>query len=170
MLNMRFFGAYTYFEKIFWFILNLFPKFIRKIVYKIIFKTFGENVFIDEGCYFRYPWKISIGNNVTINRSCSFFPSLKDSSSQIQLSDGVMLGPNVTFFGAGHNPSNPANTDISGSITVGKNTYIGGNTTIRYGVCIGEGSTIGTGSVVVSNLPGGSIYAGNPARFIRKSQ
>ena len=170
VLDIFLFGIYTYWEKLFWFFVNLFPKFIRKLFYKVIFKSFGKNVFVDEGCYFRYPWKILIGNNVTINKSCSFFPSLKDSNSQIQLEDGVILGPNVIFFGAGQDPTNPTHLDISSSIVIGKNTYIGGNSTIRYGVYIGENSTIGAGSVVVSNLGNNSIYAGNPAKFIRKSR
>ena len=168
-LNKFLFGSYTYLEKMFWFVVSIFPKFIRKLVYKVVFKKFGKNVFVDEGCYFRYPWKISIGNKVTINRSCSFFPSLKDSSSTIRLDDGVILGPNVVFFGAGQDPVNPSNLDVSSSIFIGKNSYIGGNTTIRYGIHIGENSTIGAGSVVVSNLDSNSIYAGNPAKFIRKN-
>jgi acetyltransferase-like isoleucine patch superfamily enzyme len=164
-----FFGTYTFFEKIFWSVVSLFPKFARKPLYKIVFKSFGKNVFIDEKCYFRYPWKISIGNNVTINRGCSFFPSAKNLNSYIELSDGVILGPNVTFFGAGQNPRDPKNIDISASIYIGENSYIGGNSTIRYGVNVGGNSTVGAGSVVISSLDSNSVYAGNPARFVRNS-
>jgi acetyltransferase-like isoleucine patch superfamily enzyme len=161
------FGAYTYIERIVWNIINIFPKFIRKFLYKIIFANFGENVFIDEGCYFRYPWKISIGQDVVINRGCEFYPSVKDGSSKILIGHGVILAPNVVFFGAGQDPRDHLNSDIAESIEVCANSYIGGNSTIRYGVQIGESSIVAAGSVVVKSVGRNTLVGGNPATFIR---
>jgi acetyltransferase-like isoleucine patch superfamily enzyme len=161
------FGSYSYFERIFWLVVNFFPKSLRKIIYKLVFKSFGKSIFIDEHCYFRYPWKISIGDKVVINRGCEFYPSLRDPNSKIDLAPGVILGPNVILFGAGQNPENPSKIDVSSSISIGQNAYIGGNSTIRYGVHIGDNSVIGAGSVVLTNIPKLTIYAGNPAKKIR---
>lgn len=44
--------------------------------------------------------------------------------------------------------------------------YIGYDATIMCNVCIGDNAVIGAGSVVTQNVPDGTAYAGNPARFI----
>jgi acetyltransferase-like isoleucine patch superfamily enzyme len=159
------FGTYTYFERLGWFLIQILPKFLRKIIFKIIFGSFGKNVSIDEFCYFRYPWKIFISDNVTINRGCEFYPSFAFSDSKITLGQGVTVGPRVIFFGAGHDPISANRPDISESIDVKAGAYIGGNTTVCYGNTIGENSVIGAGSVVVSDVTPNTIFAGNPAVF-----
>ena len=162
------FGIFTYLERITWSIVNLFPKVIRKPFYKIVFASYGKRVFIDEDCYFRYPWKITIGDNVVINRGCEFYPSMQNRMATIRIESGAIIAPNVIFYGAGQDPANPSKVDVSGNITVGKNVYIGGNSLIRYGVKIGDGSVIGAGSVVVKDVNERTIVSGNPAALIRR--
>ena len=164
-LDKYLFGTYTYLERILWFIVNLLPKFFRHAFYKIAFGSYGKNVFIDEKCYFRYPWKIHIANDVTINRGCEFYPSYKKSNSKIELGQGVILGPRVVFFGAGQDVHSPRTKHVSDSIIINPKVYVGGNSTIRYGIEIGQQSVIGAGSVVVCDVPPNVIFAGSPARF-----
>lgn len=46
--------------------------------------------------------------------------------------------------------------------------FIGANTVICNAVRIGKNSIVGAGSVVTKDIPDNEIWAGNPARFLRK--
>ncbi|MDB3935105.1 acyltransferase [Granulosicoccus sp.] len=50
-------------------------------------------------------------------------------------------------------------------ITIGENCWIGNNATIMSN--IGSGSIVAAGSVVVSDVPPGSVVGGNPARTLK---
>jgi acetyltransferase-like isoleucine patch superfamily enzyme len=162
------FSHFSYVDHILHILVNVLPPIVRTLIFKCIFKQFGKRNLVDYGTYFRYPHKISIGNDVSINRGCQFFPSLIDKDSRISLGDGVVIGPNVVFFSAGQDPRESGLPDVAGSITVERDVYIGGNATIRYGVTIGEGAVVAAGSVVVADVNPYSIVAGVPAREIRK--
>ena len=148
-------------------LLEILPPFLRTFVFKLLFKEYGKNVFIDYKCYFRYPSKIKIGNNVSINRGCEFYPSRQFKDAYIILEDDAVLGPNVTFFGARQDPSTPELPDIAATIRVARGAYIGGNSTIRYGVTIGAGAVVAAGSVVIKDVPENTVVGGVPARSIK---
>ena len=52
--------------------------------------------------------------------------------------------------------------------TIGNDVWIGAKCLIKGGVTIGDGAVIGMGSVVTHDVPPYEIWAGNPARCIRK--
>jgi len=53
-------------------------------------------------------------------------------------------------------------------VVIGDGCDIGVGSIVLPGVEIGEGSLIGAGSVVTKDIPPYTVYAGNPARFLRK--
>lgn len=53
-------------------------------------------------------------------------------------------------------------------VFIGDFSFIGAHSIILKGVSIGAKSIIGAGSVVTKSIPDGEIWAGNPAKFIRK--
>ncbi|MGN1369979.1 MAG: acyltransferase, partial [Aristaeellaceae bacterium] len=53
-------------------------------------------------------------------------------------------------------------------VVIEDGAFIGCSVLILKGVTIGRHSVIGAGSVVAKDVPAGEIWAGNPARFIRK--
>lgn len=55
-----------------------------------------------------------------------------------------------------------------GDIHICKDAFIGYNTIISKPCTIGEGAIVGSGSVVTKDIPPHEIWAGNPARFIKK--
>lgn len=64
---------------------------------------------------------------------------------------------------------NPQNGDYTcGEVRIKKNAFIGTGTIITKPVTIGERAIVGAGSIVTKNIPDDEVWAGNPARFIRK--
>lgn len=59
---------------------------------------------------------------------------------------------------------------ISGSVNVGQKSYLGAGSIIRENLTIGEKSLLGMGAVLVRDLPSNSIYVGNPAKGLTRSQ
>lgn len=56
----------------------------------------------------------------------------------------------------------------SGEVRIKENAFIGTGTIITKPVTIGERAIVGAGSIVTKNIPDDEVWAGNPARFIRK--
>jgi acetyltransferase-like isoleucine patch superfamily enzyme len=89
--------------------------------------------------------------------------------------DNVFIGHNVTFI----NDRFPKATTVEGGlqteedwavvpIKVESGASIGSSVTILCGVTIGKGALVGAGSVVTKDIPPYEIWAGNPAKFLRK--
>lgn len=54
-------------------------------------------------------------------------------------------------------------------VKIGDKAWIGARAIILKGIQIGQGAIVGAGSVVTSDVEPFTIVAGNPARFIRKT-
>ncbi|GIE56241.1 acetyltransferase [Actinoplanes octamycinicus] len=92
--------------------------------------SFGERVFINQGCFFLDYGGITVG-------------------------DRVMIGPRVTLSTAGH-PVEPAERFdfiTHAPIVIEDDVWIGAAVTVTPGVTIGRGSVVGAGAVVARDVP-----------------
>jgi len=113
---------------------------------------------------------IYIGDNVGISNVSIA------SSSKVSIGNNVLLGAGVKIYGTDFHPANPedrlapnqSELTHSRDIIIEDNVFIGAGAIILKGVHIGKGCTIGAGSVVTKDVPESEIWAGNPARFIRR--
>jgi UDP-3-O-[3-hydroxymyristoyl] glucosamine N-acyltransferase len=85
------------------------------------------------------------------------------------LRDVQAIHPNVTFADDPHPPC-PRFEECVGGAVVGARASIGANATILPGVRIGSDALVGAGSVVVDDVPDGTVVAGNPAKVLGRVQ
>lgn len=130
----------------------------------------GENSILKEGSYFLLtkpnPY-LKIGNNVGIGRNS--YIAIK---SKLTILDNTRFGHNVTILDNEHNfKKNELILNQEArieDITIGEDCWIGSNVTILRGVKIGNNSVVGANSLVNKSIPPDEIWAGNPAKFIKK--
>ena len=97
-------------------------------------------------------------------------------TESISIGCNVMIGGGVTivdcdFHSRNYNDWFTVNDEKnmpSSPVTIGDNVFIGMNSIILKGVTIGNGVIIGAGSVVSSDIPDNEVWAGNPARFLKR--
>ncbi|WP_217227230.1 DapH/DapD/GlmU-related protein [Streptomyces anulatus] len=107
--------------------------------------TFGENVFVNQGCTFMDKGGIRIGS-------------------------GVMIAPKVSLITGGH-PLPLAERRVYLSfapIVIEDDVWIGAAAVITQGVTVGAGAVVAAGAVVTRDVPAGTVVAGVPARVIKK--
>jgi UDP-2-acetamido-3-amino-2,3-dideoxy-glucuronate N-acetyltransferase len=104
-----------------------------------------KSVFIGEDCYFDTlaPECIVVENNVLLTKGCSILTHYYDVNN-----DSFTYGKE--------------------KVILKEHCFIGWNVTICKPVTIGRYAVVGAGSVVTKDIPDYEVWAGNPARFIKK--
>jgi acetyltransferase-like isoleucine patch superfamily enzyme len=113
---------------------------------------------------------IKIGSYVYINSGTVIY-----SGNGITIGNDVLIGPNCSLVPANHNISN-LETIIrlqgfmpsKGGIIIHNNVWLGAGVIVLDGAIINEGVVVGANSLVIGELEANCIYAGNPAKKIRK--
>ena len=117
---------------------------------------------------------VEIQKNAIIGKNCKI-SSHSFICEGVTIKDNVFIGHNVTFI----NDKYPKSTTAEGKLQTEENwsvvptiieesASIGSSVTILCGVTIGTEAIVGAGSVITKDIPAGEIWAGNPARFLRK--
>lgn len=153
---------------IFWLhlLLDLFPAVLRTAVWRLLMARCGRGVLIDHRVFFKYPWLVEIGDDVSINRGAEFYPGLV-AGARIRIGSNVRIAPNVRLHAAGHDPDHPELAETAGDIVVGDGAWLGAACLVLPGVNIGARAVVAAGAVVTTSVPDDAIVAGVPARVIR---
>jgi len=158
------------------------------------FLSLGESVLISEKASIYGASRIRIGSHVRIDDFCiisagedgiclgnhihiACYTSLIG-KAKITLADYANLSSRVAIYSSNDdysgnymtNPMVPAEfTNVAHRpVTIGQHCIVGSGSVILPGVILEEGSAVGALSLVTRNCDAFGIYAGTPARFVKK--
>lgn len=156
-------------------------------------KRCGDNVIIGKTVRIRRPELVEIGNNVIID-DFTYISTALILDDFVHISSGCMLigGPRATVrFGsfstlapnvvlaAGSDdyvggiatpmvPSHLKGDYQVGDITLGRHCIVGANSTVLPEVCFADGACLGAQSLAKTSLEAWCLYAGSPAKLIKR--
>jgi len=120
---------------------------------------FGDNVFV--GPFVEIQKNTKIGKNTRI-QSHSFI------CEKVEIGKNCFIGHGVMFINDDFKKGKiTRNFSLFKKTKIGDQVIIGSNSTILP-VSICSGTVIGAGSVVTKSIKKKGVYAGNPAKFLRK--
>lgn len=114
---------------------------------------------------------LKIGNNTGMSSTaiiCNY---------DIEIGDHVNFGGNTVIYDTDFHALDPKirldkardkKEAKKAKVKIGNNVFVGAHTTILKGVTIGENSVIGACSLIAKDIPANEIWAGNPAKFLKK--
>lgn len=96
---------------------------------------------------------------------------------KITIGNHILLGVGVQIRDTDNHSLNPDDrlkgldwiNKKTAPIVIKDNVFIGAYSFILKGVTVGENAIVGAGSVVTKNIPDNEIWAGNPAKFLKKT-
>ena len=120
----------------------------------------GDFSFVGEDSRIYSAKNILIGDRVQIAHGCNIFDnnihSLFPDERHLEYIQNITKGVKRLF-------------PLSEKDVVIKNdAWLGANVIVLKGVTIGEGAVIGAGSVVTCDVPDHCVFAGNPAKFVKR--
>jgi len=140
----------------------------RNFIHKRFLKELGEKTFLRDNVRFTHNRNISIGDNGIVGPN-----TILNAVEKITIGHDFLGGPELIIYTAEHGLENgetpfSQQSNTSAPVTIGNNVYVGARVIILKGVTVGDNVVIGSGSVVTRNLESNAIYAGNPAKLIKK--
>ncbi len=180
------------------FLKKVFYNMLFKIESKIQRVKLGKDVDAHGFCFIRNNGSISIGNNLHVCSGKKHNPIGSDSvklvadkgelmigndvglsnctivaTKRIEIGDRVAIGGGAVIIDSDFHSVNADDrmarkNAVSKPVVIDAGAFIGGYAKIVKGVHIGANSIVGLGAVVTKDIPPNEIWAGNPAKFIKK--
>ena len=124
-------------------------------------------------CVGRCRFFVAPGKSLTIGRNVGISDAAIVAADNLTIGDNVKIGAGVRIFTTDFHALDiderkEFDTAATAPVRIGDNAFIGAGTIILKGVTVGDNAVIGAGSIVTHDIPANEIWAGNPARLIRR--
>lgn len=124
---------------------------------EIFDRPLPDSVTIYPPFYCDYGRGTRFGEDIFVNQACYF-----SDFGGISIADHVLIGPRVTLSTLGHPVEVADRFDFftHAPIVIESNVWIGAGATVTQGVTIGYGSVVGAGTVVAEDVPAMCVVTG----------
>jgi acetyltransferase-like isoleucine patch superfamily enzyme len=122
----------------------------------------------------RMAFWVGRGARLTIGDDAGLSNSTIVCLREVTIGDRVFLGGDSKVYDTDFHSLDADQRERTGNpgartapVAIGSRAFVGGHSILLKGVVIGEGAIVGAGSVVRGRVPGGQLWAGNPAGPVR---
>lgn len=154
-----------FFRGLFHFLLSICMKIpchlFRRILCKLLFKSFSMSCNICRNIDFRNPYNISIGEYTTINKDCVI-----DGRGFCVIGNNVDIAQDVNIWTEQHDYNSHNYEAVAKKVIIEDYAWIASRATILPGVRIGRGAVVASGAVVTKDVPPMAVVGGVPAKII----
>ena len=143
---------------------NIYAKPLRIFFLRALGVKFGVKCQPSPGLFLYNLGRVEFGNNCSIGYNFKIWNFFN-----VKIGDNLLASHSISIISATHD-ANEFSRTIPGEINIGNNVWIGANVVIVGPCNIGDNVIIGANSYVKGVVESNSIYAGNPAKYIRGMQ
>lgn len=143
---------------------NIF-NFSKVFLLKLFGSKIGKGVTIKPAVNIKYPWRLTVGNNVWIGENVWI-----DNLADVQIGNNVCISQGAMLLCGSHDYSKITFDVIIGQIILEEGVWIGAQSIVYPNIICKSHSILGVNSVATKNLEPYYIYHGNPAVIITKRQ
>lgn len=136
---------------------------MRVALLRLFGARIGSGVVIKPSVEVKYPWHLIIGDHCWVGEHVWI-----DNLTRVQLGSNVCLSQGAYLCTGNHDWTDPHFGLMIAPIHLEDGAWAGAKCILSPGTTLGAGAIAGAGSVVSGNIPAYDIYAGNPARFVRR--
>lgn len=141
---------------------------IRSLVVGFIFESSGRNLNVASGVRFGTGRRIRIGSNSGIGEGTHIY-----AMDDVVIGNDVMIGPQVMILTGSHDYKEEGiilrcQEIITAPVEVGNDVMLAARVILLPGVKVCDRVIVGAGSVVTKNIEVPGIYAGVPAKLVKR--
>jgi acetyltransferase-like isoleucine patch superfamily enzyme/glycosyltransferase involved in cell wall biosynthesis len=138
---------------------------VRRVILRTFGARIGRGVSIRPTTQIEIPWNLDIRDGVTVGDYAILY-----SLGKITIGERTIVSQYAHLCAGTHDYTDRRFKLIRDPITIGRDAWIGADAFVGPRVAIGALAVIGARTSVYSDLEGGLVYVGNPARPIKKRE
>jgi len=158
-------------KRIIWYLMNFtffkssipYPCIIKRVLLRSFGAKVGKNVVIKPNINVKYPWFLTIGDNVWVGENVWI-----DNLTDVKVGNNVCISQGAYIATGNHNYKKETFDLIVSPVTIEDGVWVGAKSIICPGVILKTHSVISAGSVAADNADPYTVYQGSPAKPIRE--
>jgi putative colanic acid biosynthesis acetyltransferase WcaF len=137
----------------------------RVFVLRCFGATLGKNCHIYGRARIWAPWNLTCDDHSTIGDEAIVY-----NPARVTVGSHAIISQQSYLCGATHDYEDPRFPLIALPISVGSYAWICARATVQPGISVGDGAVLALGAVATRDLEAWTVYAGVPARRVRRRQ